>query len=153
MYERKNEWAANRMEQNKNIDTLTEQQHDALAWLCSIRHTIHTNQKSMFISNSVDFDLWKYIDGVDDNTIKEKLESVGLPNNLSWDALFVPSDYDYNMRFNEDKSWYNDYDAAYEIHIDFLEKVNTDIENYLRNIDKEHGTNYAPSGHTRLLVL
>ena len=34
--------------------------------------------------------------------------------------------------------------------LEMAKKFNNDIEKYLASIDKEHGTNYCPSGVTRL---
>lgn len=151
IYEGKREWAARRMEKNKMVDTLTEEQHEALAWLAEVRHKIHTNQKSMFLSQSSDYnELWSHIDDIDeDKSIYWKLTNVGLKNDLSWDVSNIPNDYDYNLPQEEGGYGIESYDEAFEILIEFLEKVNSDIEVYLTKIDEEHGTNYAPSGYTR----
>ncbi len=145
-YERRNENAAIRMEQNAKAQTLNTGQHEALSWLCKVRHDIHTNQKAIFCVESGDHSkLSRYID----SEIKEKLREVGLKNSLSWNMLDVPDDHFYDKP--EDEGGFNlDYDTAYETCIRFLEKVNTDIEKYLRSIDEIHGTSYCPTGLTRL---
>lgn len=44
MWEAKANYVHNLMERNAQVDTLTESQHEALRWLCYIRHRIHTER-------------------------------------------------------------------------------------------------------------
>ena len=55
-YRGKREWAAKRMEQNKKIETLTEEQHNLLAELCTFRHDLHHNWDSAWNEESQNFD-------------------------------------------------------------------------------------------------
>lgn len=150
-YERKREWAARRMKENKKIKTLTETQHEALEELASIRHEIHSNKKSVIIS--------------DDQGLKKKLIKVNewLLNSGLTPMEFVPTS-------NEDYIDIDTIDELYEIEdipeddderADWhdenymrisgeLEDLNTQIEDYMRKIDAEYGTNYAPSGMSRV---
>ena len=148
-YEGKREWAAKRMAENAKIETLTEKQHDVLQWLCTVRHDVHCNQEDFFndeaSNNSV------YLDYIDDGNglgiIQERLIEVNLPN-LRWS--FSIDDYMtdgmcYELEYTEDET-----EHERENCLDMAKKFNNDIEEYLANIDKEHGTNYCPSGATRI---
>lgn len=127
--------AKGRQEEMKSITTLTEDQHDALAKVCSIRHELHTNQKSIYRSESSKFsELINYMDG----EIKNILLSVGLKNDLKWNVIDLPCDYDCE-----------DAEQGLSDVYDFVAKVNKQIENYLRNIDAVHGTSYCPTGALR----
>lgn len=134
-YQHQTENAHKRNFEQKEIATLTEEQHEALAQVCSIRHELHTNQKSLFCSESSKYStLLNYLDG----GIKEILNSAKLKNSLSWNIVDLPSDYDCE-----------DSDKGLSEVFSFVEKVNSEIENYLREIDKTHGTNYCPTGALR----
>lgn len=150
-YERKREWAARRMKENKKIETLTETQHEALEELASIRHEIHSNKKSVIIS--------------DDQGLKKKLIKVNewLLNSGLTPMEFVPTsneDYididtidelyeieDVPEDDDERADWY---DENYMRISGELEDLNTQIEDYMRKIDARYGTNYAPSGMSRV---
>jgi len=166
-YERKREWAANRMAANKEINTLTEEQHDALANLASFRHELHTNQKSLFNTGSANYDnFWKMIwDGEANefSELNEKLNEVGLPLLPRYSPLELSNDMDFNDVEiidgdiiyevgidSENERWQDKYDYAYSEVIDYAEKINTDIENYLSEIDEKYDTNYTPTGASRL---
>lgn len=150
-YERKREWAARRMKENKKIKTLTETQHEALEELASIRHEIHSNKKSVIIS--------------DEQGLKKKLIKVNewLLNSGLIPMEFVPTsneDYididtidelyeieDVPEDDGERSDWY---DENYIRISGELEDLNTQIEDYMRKIDARYGTNYAPSGMSRV---
>lgn len=147
-YSRRNENAAIRNENNKVVNTLTEDQHEVLAWLCSERHRIHSNIKSMFLAESSEYsELWDIVD----SRITKKLNDVGLRNNLGWDRMDIPNDHDYNTPEDEGGYEMEDYDEAYALCYSFVEKINSDIEIFLSSIDKAHGTNYCPTGTHRML--
>lgn len=134
-YQRHTENAHAKQNSMKEITTLTEEQHEALSQVCSIRHELHSNQKSLFNSESSKYStLLNYLDG----GIKEILNSAKLKNNLSWNIVELPSDYDCD-----------DIELGLSEVFTFAERVNTEIENYLREIDKLHGTNYCPTGALR----
>lgn len=151
-YDRKREWAAKRMAKNKEIDTLTEEQHDVLADLCEIRHEFHTNMD----------DITKH----DTSKIKQELVRINMKINEAGlkPMEFIPygdiSDYididtidelyeieevpEYN---SERQDWYDD--NYYRIFKE-LGELHEKIEDYLRNIDKKYGTDYCPSGASRI---
>jgi hypothetical protein len=137
-YQRHTENAHKRQsEMRENIATLTEEQHEALSQVCSIRHELHSNQKSLFCSESSKYStLLNYLDG----GVKEILNSANLKNSLSWNIIDLPSDYDCE-----------DPDKGLTEVFSFVSKVNSEIENYLREIDEVHGTSYCPTGALRVM--
>ncbi|MFA6569919.1 MAG: hypothetical protein WCT77_01645 [Bacteroidota bacterium] len=152
IYEGKRRYADKKMQENKNIGTLTEEQHDAISSLCSVRHDLHSSQDSVIRSDS---------DGKKKKLIKVNIElqESGL-NPMS----FVPtetSDYIdidsidelYEMEEvpedeKEKQDWYDD--NYYRISNE-LENLNTKIENYLGEIDEKYGTSYNPTGLSRIM--
>ena len=143
-YQRHAENAHRRNQENKEITTLSEEQHDALAALCAFRHELHTNQKSLFNTESSNHS--DYIRSLDGG-IMDSLDEVGLPNSLTFDIFSFESDSEYDEDID------GNYDEWYEKSIagvfSFVEKVNSEIESYLREIDKIHGTSYCPTGALR----
>ena len=137
-YERKKEFAARRMEENRQINTLTAEQHEVLAWLCEVRHEVHSNWNSMFLSESPHAVLWERLDD-----INNRLSAVNLPNKLRWNADAIDNDATYQISGLT-------YEAAHEEMCDFLNRVNNDIESFLLSIDKKHKTAYCPLGATRI---
>lgn len=144
----KNEWAAkHQAEQKENCNTLTEEQHDVIAWLCGVRHFIHTHMDAYYNSEHSDHDkVYNYI--YDDSCgINAELARVGL-STIQWavDGLDTISDFDYYEGLTD----YEDSEAASEAAYDQISTLHDQIESYLYNIDKEHCTQYAPTGATRL---
>ena len=160
-YERKREWAAKRMEENTEIETLNEEQHEILAKLCQLRHELHTNWDSVFNNNYDDVNY--FCDDIDDN-ISDQLASVGLPRLklLSSQKLVTVDDFDLLMddelqeyeEIAENSNYDSAYDAwredEYEKCCGWLNETNNNVESYLKAIDDEHGTSYCPSGSTRI---
>ncbi len=151
VYDKKAEWAFKKHQKNRSIDSLTEEQHDVLTELASIRHDFHVKMDD--------------ITKTDSGGIKKKLIKVNIELKQSGldpiksiptsaedyididtiDELYefddVPEDDD------ERNEWYDDnYHRIYSE----LGELHNDIENYLLEIDKKHGTNYSPGGHTRI---
>jgi hypothetical protein len=146
-YEAKERYAQKRMEENAKIETLTEEQHNVLSWLCKVRHIIHTNQKSFFVTEStISSEIYQYID----EEINYKLESCKLPK-IQWsvDSFDLVTDFDY-YELNEEERTTEAYNKLLEQCIDQLELINSDIEKYLKTIDNEHKTNYCPTGASRI---
>ena len=134
------------MTENAEVETLTEEQHDALAELCRIRHNIHTSAESFFNAESADHnELWNYI--------YSDTDQYGYINTLLVNNNLPTINFDINALDYCTTSDYSDmglsYDEALEEVCNMVEAVNEKIENYLRQIDKEHGTHYAPTGHAR----
>lgn len=150
IYDGKKEYAAAAMAKNKETQSLTDDQHDALSDLCSVRHELHTNTDSLIKS--------------DEGGIKEKLISANIQLNQSGvpPMNFIPLDTsDYididtidllyeleEVPENEEERqiWYDD--NYYRIHGE-LSNLNSKIEQYLSEIDKKYGTQYCPTGLSR----
>lgn len=149
VYARKGDYARNRMLKNAENENLTEDQHDALAWLCAKRHEVHTNQKAFFYDgHAQNREYWNLIDdGCGYGVIREKMMSVNLPD-LKWS--FNPDDYLTDMLCDEFGYSEEETDAEYEAVIEMAGKFNSDIEQYLRSIDKTYGTDYCPTGYARM---
>lgn len=150
-YERRNENAARRMNENKNVTSLTEAQHEALSNLCTARHELHSDLDSVITS--------------EENTKKQELIEVNIQLKESGltPMSFIPTDEsdfididsigelitleDVDSDDEDYKEWH---DENYERINGELEGLNTKIENYLSALDKAHGTNYAPTGKQRI---
>ena len=160
-YERKAAYAARKSAKNAKIETLTEQQHEALSWLCEVRHEIHTGQKHFFCSESGDHEhLWNYIDG----GINSKLSLANLPGiEFKYNELDVWTD---SIIGYDEEGFVEEFGAEYELDensdtqdvlIAAEDRMNSEvcrfnaaIEKYLSNIDELHGTEYSPTGAARL---
>lgn len=156
-YDYRDRSAQKRMEQNALIETLTEEQHEALAGICYIRHKMHSNidriikgddeilkevtEKNLALEEA---DL-KPIPGIP--TDKYDIEITSLDFEIEYDED-MPERYDENEK--ETKEWLNWYEDTYERLYNEVEKWNKNIEKYLTEIDKKHKTNYAPSGALRI---
>ena len=141
MFEGKRRYAERRNLENSKIDTLSEEQHDALAWLCMIRHDMHVSKDSFFLSESADHEkYWGYVE----REISDRLRSVNLP---SFDFRFDEADYITDYTYEVDGL---DYESAYLQTMEYIEGFNRYIESYLRDIDSMHGTQYAPTGYSRI---
>ena len=157
-YERRNKNILKRNEDNFEIaleNGMTEEQADAIIWLCAVRHDIHTfGTEKIFIGEDD-----KFID-LFIGEIKERLNEVGFKNKLDWefDLINLPSnstlDDDYDLDSNSE-NYYEEYDNAvadaYDKISDFISKVNDDIEKFLNEIDKKYKTKFAPTGAWRVV--
>jgi len=153
-YEGKKRAAERRMTENAKATTLTPEQHDALSWLCTIRHQMHGNQEAFFLEESSDHSIfWGYID----SGINERLTSVGLSEiTLKYSVIddyvtdgTVISDLDDEDE-EDDEIRQDRMSEALAGVVCLAETFNRTIETYLRAVDEEHGTNYCPAGVQRL---
>lgn len=145
-YDRQTKAAAKKMERNSLIETLTPEQHKALRELCRARHFIHSNMKSIFNDESSEAETFLnyFVEGGTSNVL-DNLTAAGLPKlDLSVDIIMdMPTLSTYN---EIDDMTLED---ALDLHFELLERINTEIENYLGAIDEEHGTKYKPTGALR----
>lgn len=157
----------------EECQTLTEDQHDALSWLCGIRHDLHSEDRDrIWYNNSSVLDPF---DNGCSSEVNGHLEEVGLkPIDIDSDFFMnLPNstDYEYMIsdeereeweskaeKFNEENpklpchsgsSLWKEESGEYIIFCDMLEDLNNKIEDYLREIDEVHHTQYAPSGKYR----
>lgn len=174
IFDGKREWAVKRMLKNAEIKTLTEEQHDVLSWLCTIRHEFHMKKEEIWLDNSNIINMFD--DGCSEECeINRKLKEVGLTTiDFEFSICNFPTVSDFECLSDKEKSMWEDkaeqynkenpdgwYHSAltvwkeesweYEDCIDILENLNNKIEKYLKEIDEKHGTDYCPSGYTRLL--
>lgn len=150
-YERRNENAWERMAENAENKALSEEQHEALAFMCQIRHEIHClDVESLFNSESSDFDKWKYVDTCNfDNEICLKIKESKLPKwNWFCDSSTVDSDSTVYECYPEEEREKTRETAIEEIS-SIKEKFNSSCEEYLRMIDNKYGTSYCPTGALR----
>jgi hypothetical protein len=140
-YSRRNENAAIRMQSNKSINSLTEEQHDALAFLCSARHNLHS-QKDRAIE-SIENGLVQAI--VFANV---QIKESGLKA-MSFVGTDVSDFIDIDTIDILDIDGDDEYDDEYNRISNDLEQLNDKIEKYLSEIDSKFGTNYAPTGLLR----
>lgn len=148
VYERKAAYAERKMEENSLIESLTREQHEALAELCRIRHEIHSSPKVFF---SYESRVWDYIDdGVGGGVINNKLASVGLETiPFDKDPVDYPTDYDWDNFELWDGKYDALDDALTEIYA-LVAEINTKIEGYLKKIDETYETKYCPTGLSRV---
>lgn len=151
IYDRKREYAARRMEKNKEIKTLTSEQHDILAELCKVRHEFHISMDNIVKTDSKQ--LKKDLVRINIELREEGLETISsIPSGDITDYIDIDTiDELYEIEdFPEDDEERNEwYIENYERIMDELNSLHSDIEDYLYKIDKEYGTDYFPGGHTR----
>jgi hypothetical protein len=159
MWEGKSRYVDKLMQDNAQISTLTEEQHDVLRRLCKFRHDWHTTDLLNLLSP--EYSIWKQYDEISD-----MLSSVDLPKLVLPDSENFPSEMDYYELLDpEEREQYEDQATDISMHNGFTlwleesgigddlaemhEDVNVQIEDYLRQIDKIHGTHYCPTGMSR----
>ena len=142
--ERRTENFWNLMAKNAEIKTLTPEQHEALANLANLRHTLHSNQETLFNDEADNTATWQAYDNINETLNACGLDSIDLP---------ASEDRTTNIKYDIDneglnlEEWTEKY---YPVFVEEMDTINKSIESYLEAIDKEHGTKYAPTGKTRL---
>lgn len=157
-YARKKEYAVAKMERNVKITSLSEEQHDALRELCSFRHNLHCNWEDVFYSESLnaaeierEISIWSDYEDHDDNTIRCRIYNLfGIyPFNrkdyATEDAIAPEDDNTEDYMYSADER-----EAAIEQAYRCFNEINTEIESFLRGIDEQNGTEYCPSGFSRI---
>lgn len=153
-YDGRREWAARRMAENAKIDSLTQEQHDLLAELCTFRHNLHCSWDSLANGNAQDIEAQiseYYEDTLSDRT--RRLFGEAAYNLIDYNTtaddpedveeyMGIPTDL-YNDDYNE---WC---ERIREADFDLFSTINSEIESFLTRIDNKYGTSYAPSGATR----
>lgn len=117
---------------------LTDNQHEALAWLCSFRHELHCNQEDLFYSESANFsDFSCQICG----RLTRYLQEVGLIT----DRTFDYSDEFFDLPIDFDSHSDEEYEQGLQQVREFCEKIDADIIEFLQKIDARYHTEYAPT--------
>lgn len=167
-YDRKREWAAKKMAAQREIETLTEEQHEALAEVCRIRHTFHCEMYDYF-DGEAPTEGWEIFEKINDLLSDAGLKTIDFTD---YDMLPCVNDYYYVISDEERDGWeakadkfnskrqgglmhnglslWKEESGEYDTFCDGIEELHNQIENYLYAIDREHGTSYAPSGATRI---
>ena len=145
-WERRERNVCRRNAENKGVleeQSIDEEVANAMATLCAFRHNLHTNGRDiLWCSEHCEHrELEKDLNC----GIHEMLEEQGIENDLFWDTDDLWSDSLTDVMDDYDIS---EEEAQEEISI-FVERVNTEIEEFLRCFDEKHGTNYAPTGEQR----
>ena len=158
-YEARANSAANRMAENAKNNSLTLEQHEVIASLCSYRHNMHSSMDSICKNDE---------NGQKNELIRinSLLNEVGLTpmdfcgisigedyidiDDIQEAIFFAKEDGDY---INEDEypQEYQDwYDDTYNSIIVKLEILNKNIEKYLSEIDEKYKTSYCPTRALRI---
>ena len=149
---KRDEYVNQLMQENRKITTLSEEQHDAIQFLCSVRHEMHKGQKAFFLSDDPKHKRFELLVGQDGRgTINEVLEKAGLPTvsldsdifKVETDKCFKREDYVSDYEFEMAKA------GAFDRSAKLADKLNKSIEKYLGDIDRQYGTNYKPHGGWR----
>ena len=175
MFERKERCAQRRNAENMKVETLTEEQHLMLASLAALRHKFHCDYDALWNDEHPDNrEMWNALSPDSEKNISSSLENVGLPKLKLWFTPTVPTveDWFYNLSDEEKEEWEEKAEAfneenpnaafvhdgyslwleegeEHEEFFEICENQNKEIEKYLEEIDKEHGTQYAPTGYSR----
>ncbi len=156
-YAYRRESAARRNADNEAVAVehgMTEEQAGLISDLCRLRHELHTNMDRVTRSDA-------------DLRIKSKLvaANAAIKESGLMPAPCIPTgegdyiDIDDIDVLQEIEEWpesgtqaYQDkYDDEYYRIYDELEQLNSGIEHYLADIDKQYGTAWCPSGALRIL--
>lgn len=146
-------YAGKKMAANKEIQTLTEEQHDALSQMCSARHELHTNMDR--ITRGTEKDYLGNIIEANGMFKKSALPIIdGIPTDtvdyIDIDSIRELEDLGEAPSRDDEDEWQEWYNTEYSRIHDELAELNKKIEKYLERIDAEHGTHYAPTGKSRI---
>lgn len=141
IYSRKDIYVANKNAKNRKlaeVHGLTDNQHEALTWLCSFRHELHCNQEDLFYSESANFSNFGFqICG----QLTRYLQEAGLITDRKFDYsdefFDIPSDFDCHSDAEHEE-------GLEQVH-EFCEKIDADIIEFLQEIDARYHTEYAPT--------
>ena len=149
-YQARKESAANhKMNQKERCSSMSDQQHDSLAEICTLRHNLHCSDGVGIFTGEGGEDkmistINELISDFDQNYRITEFTEDDLTD-VDWYDIFDEEDKsNYNYEFQEYR------DHAIRLILNKIEKINTEIEKFLKKIDKEHHTEYCPSGFTRV---
>lgn len=187
-YERRQRNADLRMAENAKIETLSEEQHEAISSLATFRHDYHCNMNSIASHSPTTNEYTRKA-----VKVAEEIIQLGIISNtyifLADDCEFIKKDikitdyianinemidtadamveddevaiYDYNY-YKDTSHTIDDYEESRELRLEVYEfyhsralKQADDLHKFLEKllniVDKQYGTNYAPTGALRLL--
>jgi len=158
-YEQRAISAAKRMAENAKNDSLTSEQHEVIATLCSYRHRFHSSMDRICQNDE---------NGQKNELIRinSLLKEVGLTpmdfcgvnvgedfidiDDMQEAIFFAKEDGSYIDPDKYPKEYQDWYDDTYHEIMQKLEDLNTNIEKYLYEIDKKYKTSYCPTGALRI---
>ncbi len=140
MFKGREEAVKRKMEKNTEVESLTKEQHSALAELAALRHDVHVN--SWMITGSDTTNFLPYKDGL--IGINKILKSSGLPiiEELGQRYGQIIAAYHKSYDIHERKKM----DDFQRLRAEFLSWFNNSVKSYLKKIDQEYGTKYCPVG-------
>lgn len=169
MYEGKARYAQRKAADNAEKAAyagLTDEQIEALEELTAFRHWLHCNSESAANAESPEAPrINKECSEYYDDGIREKVKALFIVapfERCDWDSSEYWSTFDDDEKRDflkeEGSDLEPDDDDAYLVWWDHcvtdavrtLEKVNDQIESFLKMIDERYGTNYCPTGRSRL---
>lgn len=126
------------MKQNTSADTLSGNQHNALYVLSKYRHNIHCAKEEIMAGSDRGVQLENFLR----YSLPVMLHSANLPVlNVTGELEALDFCLGASSTRNRLKN---------TILSSLLEAINVKIEEYLREMDWQHGTSYAPSGVKRI---
>jgi len=144
-YERREMAAQRRMKEQKEITTLSEEQHDLISEICAIRHKLHVFGKKYYYLENGDNDTFSdFFENINFRLIELDLPPIeGIPRIDEF-----PNDCDrYNgVIDNTDE----DEEENYNEFLSMMDDVNNNVEEWLHHIDRIYDTSYAPTGAYRI---
>lgn len=139
--ELKKQYIKNKMEQNFSVNTLTTEQHEALSFLCKVRHKFHINMYSIIKGHGNNY--LNALIRANDILFKSGLPKI---SDIPDDIL---DNYEFVHKYRIDKNQINNTFEFNRIYKN-LNGLNDHIELYIAEIDKKYGTQYKPSGAARM---
>lgn len=158
-YEAKANYVRAMNAKNAEIETLTAEQHELIQEICKFRHEVHCNIDSYFNAfskhSATISDGWVIVELFKEDfvfNLNELLKKYNLPKfHTSFDFISCPDDsWVETDRDDDEEAWQDEYDGLQRECYQEFNKLNSDIEKWLSNIDNEHGTSYCPTGFARL---
>ena len=156
-YAYRREAAARRAADNEQTAVehgMTEEQAELISKLCRLRHELHTNMDKVAVSDAdlrIKSQLVKMNAAIRESGLKP---AECIPQ---WEDDYIDID-DIDLLFETDEwpesgtqEWQDKYDDEYARIYGELEQLNSDIEKYLAEIDKQYGTKWCPTGALRIM--
>lgn len=155
-YAYRRESAARRNADNESVAVehgMTEAQAGLISDLCRLRHELHTNMDAVTRSDAY---LCIKAQLVAANTAIKESGLTPVPCIPTGEGDYIDIDDLYELQEIEDwpdsgtDEWQEKWDEEYHRIYDELEQLNSDIEKYLAEIDRQYGTAWCPSGALRI---
>jgi|GEM_PF-4497500 len=145
----RNGYIRNLAAENKRIKTLSEEQHDMIGDICSMRHELHMGGNALANPEHSDngkISSYLYCSSTDgDGLIMDTAKATGIDGlDIYFCDVLELADID-GIDGEED----GDPDAV-QTNSAVLRRVNDTVEEWLASIDREHGTSYCPTGGQRI---